>query len=50
MIKRPLAAAALGAALVLAGLVLLRPQPYEDYGEIQGKTLTVKGNCRQLEG
>ncbi len=49
MIKRPLAAAALGAALVLAGLVLLRPQPYEDYGEIQGKTLTVTGRVYKKE-
>ncbi len=49
MIKRPLAAAALGAALVLAGLVLLRPQPYEDYGEIQGKTLTVTGKVYKKE-
>lgn len=49
MMKRPLAAAAFGAALALFGLVLLRPRPYEDYGELQGKTLTVTGTVYKKE-
>lgn len=49
MVKRPLASAALGAALVLFGLVLVRPKPYEDYGGLQGKTLTVTGKVYKKE-
>ncbi|MDE6202783.1 MAG: ComEC/Rec2 family competence protein, partial [Lachnospiraceae bacterium] len=49
MVKRPLAAAAFGAALVLFGLVLLRPHSYEDYGGLQGKTLTVTGKVYKKE-